>query len=470
MIRKVVLNILSIILLAISVSGIADYQWTSDGNGNGVWASGERKVYSTLEATESIKMNPGMNDAWFNPGTEGQGFFITIFPDANLASLAWFTYDTELPSGGNVANLGDPGHRWLTALGPIENNMAVMNIEMTSGGIFDAASDINRTNPPGSDGSITLSFSSCNSGTVEYDIPSVNRQGTVEIQRVATDNVVFCEALKNSVPAVCDRWNADRADLSEGAWGGSVSQCNADDISAEGRANALKLVNLYRFLAGLPAVTTDPTLNSNAQKCALMMDANDQLNHTPPADWNCYTTEGKDAAFLSNISAGPGVQAIDQYMIDRGNETSMGHRRWILANDLGPIGLGSTYSAGNQPFSSASCMHVIGGTGSAGKDWTAWPPPGEFPVEAVTLSGSSIDDTGWTIQSDSINLSGAQVSIKDGGIDLPVTVNNLQPWPTQTAISMVPNGWTTTAGKTYEVSVTGVSSPINYQVQVVDCQ
>ena len=183
-----------------------------------------------------------------------------------------------------------------------------------------------------------------------------------------------------------------------------------------------------------------------------------------------FAKDGKDAAGLSNISAGPGVQAVDQYMIDRDNETSMGHRRWILANDLGPIGLGSTYSAENQPFSSASCMYVIGGTGNAGKDWTAWPPPGEFPVEAVTLSGSSIDDTGWTIQSDSINLGNAKVSIKDGGIDLPVTVNYLQSWLTQTAISMVPDGWTTTAGRTYEVSVTGISSPINYQVRIVGCQ
>ena len=201
-----------------------------------------------------------------------------------------------------------------------------------------------------------------------------------------------------------------------------------------------------------------------------MIDANDQLDHAPPADWNCYTEDGMGTAGLSNISAGPGVQAVDQYMIDRGNETSMGHRRSILANDLGPIGLGSTLGTGNQAFSSASCMYWIGGTGNAGKEWTAWPPPGEFPVEAVTLAEASIDETGWTIQSGSIDLSGAMVSIKDGGIDLPVTVNNLQIWTTQTAISMVPDGWTTTVGHTYEVSVTGISSPINYQVRVVGCQ
>ena len=42
---------------------------------------------------------------------------------------------------------------------------------------------------------ILLTFDSCNSGTIEYDIPSINRQGIVSIQRVANDNIVIREAL-----------------------------------------------------------------------------------------------------------------------------------------------------------------------------------------------------------------------------------------------------------------------------------
>ena len=70
-----------------------------------------------------------------------------------------------------------------------------MNIEMTSDGIFDSASEIIRTDPPGSDGTIILTFDSCNSGTVEYDITSIDRQGIVPIRRVVDDNIVICEAL-----------------------------------------------------------------------------------------------------------------------------------------------------------------------------------------------------------------------------------------------------------------------------------
>jgi hypothetical protein len=51
--------------------------------------------------------------------------------------LAWFTYDTELPLNDAIANLGDPEHRWLTAIGTIEGDEAVLDIELTSGGLFD---------------------------------------------------------------------------------------------------------------------------------------------------------------------------------------------------------------------------------------------------------------------------------------------------------------------------------------------
>ena len=70
-----------------------------------------------------------------------------------------------------------------------------MDITLTSGGIFDTPTDIQRTDPPGSDGSLTLTFEDCRSGTIEYDIPSINMSGTVPIQRVAEDNIALCEAL-----------------------------------------------------------------------------------------------------------------------------------------------------------------------------------------------------------------------------------------------------------------------------------
>jgi len=145
-----------------------------------------------------FQMNAGLNDAWYNPATSGQGFFITVFPQLNAVSMAWFTYDTELPPADATANLGDAGHRWLTAIGPIEGNRATMNIEIASGGLFDTPTDITRTDPPGSYGTIELRFDNCSSGTVEYDIPPIDRRGVIPIQRVADDNVALCQALSGS--------------------------------------------------------------------------------------------------------------------------------------------------------------------------------------------------------------------------------------------------------------------------------
>jgi len=145
-------------------------------------------------APDNFVMNAGLNDAWYNPLTDGQGFFITVFPELHKVTLAWFTYDTSLPPVDASADLGSPGHRWLTALGDIDGDTAVLNITIASGGLFDTATDVQAVQYI-DDGTITLSFSDCNSGMVEYDIPSINRQGSVPIERVADDNAVLCEAL-----------------------------------------------------------------------------------------------------------------------------------------------------------------------------------------------------------------------------------------------------------------------------------
>jgi sugar lactone lactonase YvrE len=140
-----------------------------------------------------FQINAGLNDAWYNPATDGQGFSITVFPDKKLIFLSWFTYDTAHPSEDTPSNLGDASHRWLTALGSYETNQSVMDVSVTSGGLFDTSTDITRKE----DGTVTVTFDGCNSGILEYDIPSINRQGTIPITRIAGDNIALCELLKD---------------------------------------------------------------------------------------------------------------------------------------------------------------------------------------------------------------------------------------------------------------------------------
>jgi len=262
---------------------------------------------------------------------------------------------------------------------------------------------------------------------------------------------------------LCTRWNADRADVSEAGWTGAVNTCTAGDMSATGRANALKLLNLHRWIAGLPAVTTSDQHNQDNQACALMMAANKTLNHTPPTTWTCYTANGATAAGSSNISGSSAVSAIGAYMVDPGNETTLGHRRWCLSNSLGPTGIGST--------GTYSCMWTLNGTGAAGKPWMAWPPPGYFPIQAASDNWNrTLDTTGWSLQSDTINLSAAVVSVTLDGTSLPVTVAQLGAnYGSRYAISFIASGWKMAAGNTYHVSITGISTAISYDVQVVSC-
>jgi len=157
----------------------------------------EQRVRLTSGAppAPAFLINAGINDSWFNPSTPGQGFFLTVFEDIGMIFLAWFTYDTERPPPEVDADLGDAGHRWLTAFGAYEGNSASLDIELTSGGVFNSPEPMP---VQGTDGSITVEFGGCNSGLVSYVIESADVQGEIPIERIALDNVAACEELQTS--------------------------------------------------------------------------------------------------------------------------------------------------------------------------------------------------------------------------------------------------------------------------------
>lgn len=153
---------------------------------------GCNSVVQILATVSLVKINAGLNDAWFNLDTDGQGFLIIVFPKIEQVFMAWFTYDTHRPPADVDALLGDPGHRWLTAQGNFEENAAVLEVWIAQGGIFDSPEPYPSRYQ---DGEIMLEFSTCNAGTVTYNIPSINRQGLVPIERITLDNVALCYVL-----------------------------------------------------------------------------------------------------------------------------------------------------------------------------------------------------------------------------------------------------------------------------------
>jgi hypothetical protein len=150
--------------------------------------------YTPMAAERGFTINGGLNDAWYNPLTTGQGLLISVFPDIQQLFLAWFTYDTERPPEGLEALLGEPGHRWLTAQGPYSGDTANLKIFTTAGGVFDAAVPAPSTDASGS-GSMTIEFADCNQALVTYQIDSPPLSGEIPIERIALDNVGLCESL-----------------------------------------------------------------------------------------------------------------------------------------------------------------------------------------------------------------------------------------------------------------------------------
>lgn len=147
-------------------------------------------------AGAGFQINAGLNDAWYNPDTPGQGVFVTVFPDLGTMFVAMFTYDTERPPQDVTANIGEPGHRWFTAYGEYAGDTAVLDVELSEGGIFDAGDpEVEQT--PGY-GTVTLQFTDCNHLTLTYEFPSQGLSGEIRMTRIALDNVPICQALNGA--------------------------------------------------------------------------------------------------------------------------------------------------------------------------------------------------------------------------------------------------------------------------------
>jgi plastocyanin len=159
---------------------------------------------------EIFQINPGLNGSWANFDTLGQGFFFDVLPDIPLFFFAWFTFDTtqqdeagqvesplsQLAKAGSKlqAVVGDDNHRWLTAQGSFEDNVATLDVTLTTGGLFDDPTPVTNS-PLGSQGTVTLTFTDCRNGVADYNFTAAGVSGQVAFRRLADDNVGLCEEM-----------------------------------------------------------------------------------------------------------------------------------------------------------------------------------------------------------------------------------------------------------------------------------
>ena len=297
----------------------------------------------------------------------------------------------------------------------------------------------------------------------EMSVPRWNH--TYLVSPFSSDTVGFERLEKRTCSDVCTRFNKDFVpQAGSQIWAGDTSGCDVGIHSTDDLEDAVRRINLYRWLVGIEnaTVTTVKDKNAQCQKCALIMDANSDLSHDPPSSWKCWTKEGRDGASVSNIAwlQHTAPYAVRTYIEDPG-VISLGHRRWLLYPALNTIGIGQRRKG--------NCIQIINDD-YQWKDnipFVAYPAPGYFPYSEVFGY--------WSFAAEYV-LTDATVSIvRSDGTPVPCKVDASSAkfgWYGQPTILIQPtNTNLIKSGYSYTVTVTSQSNKKTwvYTTKLVDC-
>lgn len=269
-------------------------------------------------------------------------------------------------------------------------------------------------------------------------------------------------------------------------WNGNVAVCTAGTTSTAYQQAVINVANFYRELAGLPTVNlvTDAAAVNRARQAALYMVANQTITHTPTTGL-CYTAAASEGAGSSNLAVGfssaaggaislaTGPAAIDGYVDDPGNVSTLGHRRWVLYTRQTGLATGDIPSPVDTYAANALRVYAAGEEASTlfwsssapAPRWVAWPSPNFVPYKLLpTQSGQ------WSISYPGANFSAATVTISksDGSA---VTATDVAPLPSgygDNTLSFIPDidaagaGMADASYKVQIAGVTGAGVPTSY--------
>jgi len=162
-------------------------------------AQGAGAVYLFAGLThQPFRITAGLNDAWVSADAPYQGMFFTVFESIKLFFLSWFTFDSSLPGGNAMATFGARDQRWVTGSGIYSGNSVTLNMERTTGGIFNGSEPM--ASQQTGYGTLTIVFLSCNEAHATYEFPGQGLSGQMTLSRVVEDNVPLCQALSGQEP------------------------------------------------------------------------------------------------------------------------------------------------------------------------------------------------------------------------------------------------------------------------------
>ena len=116
--------------------------------------------YQVAEFSISSVVDGGHSGSWFNPARDGHGIVLEITdgPTGQRAVVSWYHFAAD-GSGNQI---------WLTGVGPVVDDTAIVEVIIAEGAVFGEAfnaDDVTRTNW----GQLRIKFNSCTSATLEYD-------------------------------------------------------------------------------------------------------------------------------------------------------------------------------------------------------------------------------------------------------------------------------------------------------------
>lgn len=267
---------------------------------------------------------------------------------------------------------------------------------------------------------------------------------------------------------------------------GAVSQSSLD--------SATRMLNNIRFIAGLDPVVYDPSQSASQQAACMMGVGNGPISHTPSQPKgmsDALYQMGYAACQSSNLSAG--YNSLNHSLLsawlsdyDDYNLPMLGHRRWCLNPQLGKVGFGAitNCTTGYKRYFSMSCLDSS--NTDATQTCVVWPaqvtPLAYFSSSRVSTRIDRVIHPGdpWSIATGSAIAHPEQVSVQlvcnntgevwnfsSAHADGYFNVSN-EYYGTPGCIIFRPELGVYHDGDVYTVTVSGLSSPLSYQVRFVD--
>ncbi len=229
-----------------------------------------------------------------------------------------------------------------------------------------------------------------------------------------------------------------------------ASSCTPGHGSDAFQQAELRRINWFRALAGMPAsIYLDPVDDWGSQQMAVIISANNALNHNPPTNYTCYNTFAAGYAGGDQALGADGAEATTLFIWDFGaNNSEVGHRRWLLYPEEIVMGLGDVPGAGANAAGNLTYVFdpaSFGARPATRQPYVSWPPEGYAPYQVVFPY--------WSFGLSNADLSAATVTMTSNGVGVATVI---QPYKTgygENTLVWVPMGLdATTEGTSFPFS------------------